>query len=126
MFLIRASSGVVFCLTIFFTKDLNLFAIFIYIRQRQALVYSEFLSTKMLVVKLVQNGNCCLAKSDAMLSLAQVATGNASLANDGIDSDSGITFQTYTACTQILVVGKALVTFSWFLLWITTSNFAVV
>ena len=80
----------------------------------------------MLVVKLVQNGNCCLAKSDAMLSMAEVATGNASLANDGVDSVSGITFQTYTACTQILVVGKAHVTFSWFLLWITTSNFAVV
>ena len=80
----------------------------------------------MLVVKLVQNDDCCLTKSDAMLSMAEVATGNGSLANDGVDSVSGITFQTYTACTQILVVGKALDTFSWFLLWITTSNFAVV
>ena len=85
-----------------------------------------FVSTKMLVIKLAQKGNCSLAKSVAMWYMAEMATFNASLVNEGDDSVSGTTFHTYTACTQILVVGEALVTLSWFLLWITTSNFAVV
>ena len=35
---------------------------------------------KMLVAKLAQMVNCCLTKSDAMLPMAQMATGNISLA----------------------------------------------
>ena len=41
-----------------------------------------------------------------MWFVVQMTTGSASLANDGDDSVSGTT--SYTACTQILVVGEAL------------------
>ena len=54
----------------------------------------------MLLAKMAQKGNFCLAKSDAVWSMAQITTGNASLANDGDDSVSGTTFHTYTACTK--------------------------
>ena len=46
--------------------------------------------------------------------------------NDGYDSASGTPFHTYTACTQILVVGEAHFTFSRILLWITKTQFVVV
>ena len=44
------------------------------------LMYSACLSMKMLVAKLAQMGNFCLAKCNVMWSMAQMATGNASLA----------------------------------------------
>ena len=56
----------------------------------------------MLLAKLAQNDNFCLAKSDAMWSMAQMNTGSGSLAKYGDDSVSGTTFHTYTACTQFL------------------------
>ena len=62
-------------------------------------MYSTCFSMKMLLAKLAQMGNFCLAKSDAMWSIAQMTTGSASLANDGDDSVSGTTFHTYTAST---------------------------
>ena len=46
--------------------------------------------------------------------------------NDGYDSASGTPFHTYTVCIQILEVEEAHVTFSRFLLWITTANSVVV
>ena len=63
-------------------------------------MYSTCFSMKMLLAKLAQKGNFCLAKSDAMWSMAQMTTGSASLANDGDDSVSGTTFHNYTTCTQ--------------------------
>ena len=54
-------------------------------------MYSTCFSTKMLLAKLAQMGNFCLAKSDAMWSMAQMTTGSASLANDGDDSVSDTT-----------------------------------
>ena len=70
-------------------------------------MYSTCFSTKMLLAKMAQKGNFGLAKSDAMWSMAQMTTGNASLANDdnnnnnnNDDSVSGTTFHTSTACTQ--------------------------
>ena len=43
------------------------------------LTYSAGFSTKMLMAKLAQMGNFCLAKSDAMWPMAQMATSSASL-----------------------------------------------
>ena len=54
----------------------------------------------MLLAKMAQKGNFGLAKSDATWSMAQMTTGNASLANDEDDSVSGTTFHTSTAYTQ--------------------------
>ena len=48
------------------------------------------------------------------------------VSNDGDDSVSDTHFHTYTACTQTLAVEEVLVTFLWFLLWITTAKFPVV
>ena len=45
------------------------------------LMYSASLSKKMLVAKLAQMGNFCLAKSDAMWPMAHMATVGASLAS---------------------------------------------
>ena len=63
-------------------------------------MYSTCFSTKMLLAKMAQKGNFGLAKYDAMWSMAQMTTGNASLTNDEDDSVSGTTFHTSTACTQ--------------------------
>ena len=49
-------------------------------------MYSACFSTKMLVAKVAQMGNFCLAKSDAMWPMAQMAIGSASLGL-GIDYD---------------------------------------
>ena len=65
-------------------------------------MHSTCFSMKMLLAKLAQKGNFCLAKSDAMWSMAQMNTGSTSLANDGDDSVSDTSFHTYTACTQYL------------------------
>ena len=43
-------------------------------------MYSACFSMKMLLSKLAQMGNFCLAKSDAMWPMAQMATDSASLA----------------------------------------------
>ena len=43
-------------------------------------MYSVCFSTKMLEAKLFQMGNLCLAKSDAIWPMAQMATVSASLA----------------------------------------------
>ena len=43
-------------------------------------MYSACFSIKMLMAKLAQMGNFCLAKSGAMWPMAQMATGGASLA----------------------------------------------
>ena len=45
------------------------------------LMYSACFSMKMLVAKLAQMGNFCLAKSDVMWPLAEMATVSASLCN---------------------------------------------
>ena len=63
-------------------------------------MYSTCFSMKMLLAKMAQKGNFGLTKSDAMWSMAQLTTSNASLANDGDGSVSGTTFHAYTACTQ--------------------------
>ena len=67
-------------------------------RQQQTHTFSM----KMLLAKLAQKGNFCLANSDAVWSMAQMTTGSASLAYGGDDSVSGTTFHNYTACTQYL------------------------
>ena len=46
--------------------------------QQQTLMYSARFSTKMLVAKLAQMGNFCLAKLGVMWPVAQIATSSAS------------------------------------------------
>ena len=50
-------------------------------RQQQRFMYSASFSMKMLVAKLAQMGNFCLAKSDVMWPMAQMATGSVGLAD---------------------------------------------
>ena len=48
-------------------------------------MYSACFSTKMLVAKLAQMGNFCLAKSDAMWPMAQIATSSASVGTNNMN-----------------------------------------
>ena len=65
-------------------------------------MYSTCFLMNMLLAKRVT----CLAKSDTMWSMAQMTTGNASLANDGDDSVSGTNF-TLTLHAQNNCGGKS-------------------
>ena len=80
-------------------------------------MYSTCFSMKMRLAKLAQMGNFCLAKSDAMWSMAQMTTGSTSLANDGDDSVSGTTSfgrvsvrccscmdRNYSVCQTVLLI----------------------
>ena len=69
-------------------------------------MYSTCFSMNMLMAKMAQKGNFCLAKSDTMWPMAQMTTGNASLANDGDDSVSGTNF-TLTLHAQNNCGGKS-------------------
>ena len=90
----RNYSVVIMCYFILTSSDVNCLAIF-----AKALICFPFC---LHASRLAQTGHFCLAKADAMWSMAQMTTGSACLANDTDSSVSGTTFHTYTACTQYL------------------------
>ena len=61
-------------------------------------MYCTCFLMKMLLAKLAQKGNFCLAKSDAIWSISQMTTGSASLANDGDDSVFTLTLHAHNTC----------------------------